>query len=45
MDLTEIKWENVVWIYLAQDRGQWWAVVSIIMNFLVPKKGGEFIIS
>jgi hypothetical protein len=23
------------WIYLAQDRGRWWAVVNMVMNLRV----------
>jgi hypothetical protein len=23
------------WIHLAQDRGQWWAVVNVVMNLRV----------
>jgi hypothetical protein len=36
MDLTEIGWEVVDWIRLAQDRDQWWAVVNMLMNLRVP---------
>jgi hypothetical protein len=36
MDLTEIRWEDVDWINLAQDRDQWWAVVNTVMNLWVP---------
>jgi len=28
MDRREIGWEVVVWIHVAQDRGQWLAVVN-----------------
>jgi hypothetical protein len=28
MDLREIVWEVVDWVYLAQERDQWRAVVS-----------------
>jgi len=28
MDLGEIGWEVVDWMHLAQDRGQWWALVN-----------------
>jgi hypothetical protein len=31
MDLIEIEWE-VEWIVLGQDRGQWHAVVNMVMN-------------
>jgi hypothetical protein len=33
MDLSEIRWEVVDWIHLAQDRDQWRAVVSTVVNF------------
>jgi hypothetical protein len=36
MDLREIGWEGVVWIYLAQDRDQWQAFVNTVMNLRVP---------
>jgi hypothetical protein len=37
MDLRKIVWEGVDWIYLIQNRDQWWAVQSMVMNlrFLV----------
>jgi hypothetical protein len=39
MDLREIGLGGVNWIRLAQDRGQWRAVVSAVMNLqvLVPR--------
>jgi hypothetical protein len=35
MDLRDIGLGFVDWIRLAQDRGQWRAVVSAVMNLLV----------
>jgi hypothetical protein len=32
MDLREIGWEGMDWMHLAQGRGQWWAVVNMVMN-------------
>jgi hypothetical protein len=32
MVLTEIGWGDVGWVQLAQDRGQWQAVVNAVMN-------------
>jgi hypothetical protein len=36
MVLQEIRYEAMVWIYAAQDRVQWWALVSMVMNILIP---------
>jgi hypothetical protein len=36
IDLTEVMWEVVVWIHLAQDKDQYRAVVNTAMNHLVP---------
>jgi hypothetical protein len=35
MDLREIGLGGVDWIRLVQNRGQWWAVVSAVMNLRV----------
>jgi hypothetical protein len=32
MDIKEIMWENVAWIYLAQDGGKWRAVMETQKN-------------
>jgi hypothetical protein len=32
MGLTEIVWEGVCWIYLAQNRGQWRDLVNTVRN-------------
>jgi len=45
MDLTEIGWEDVDWMRLAQDRGQWWPVGNMEMNLRVPHKAGNFLTS
>jgi hypothetical protein len=36
MDLTEIEWDGVDWIELAQDRDQWRALVNTVVNLRVP---------
>jgi hypothetical protein len=36
MDLMEIGSEILDWIYLAQDRKQWRALVNMVMNLRVP---------
>jgi hypothetical protein len=42
MDLREIGWGGMDWIDLAQDRDQWWALVSMVMNLRVPSNVGKF---
>jgi hypothetical protein len=32
MDLREIGWEGVNWVYLASNRDYWWALVSTILT-------------
>jgi hypothetical protein len=36
MDLREIGWGGMNWIYLAQDRDQWRALVNTVMNLRAP---------
>jgi hypothetical protein len=36
MDLREIGKGLMYWIYLAQDRDQWRALMNTIMNLQVP---------
>jgi hypothetical protein len=36
MDLSEIRWDGVVWIDMAQDRDQWRALVNMVLNLWVP---------
>jgi hypothetical protein len=36
IDLREIEWGGRDWIELAQDRDQWRALVSTVMNLRVP---------
>jgi hypothetical protein len=35
MDLREIRWENVDWMFLAQDRDQWPVLVNTVMKLQV----------
>jgi transcription termination factor 2 len=36
MDLGDVRWGNVDWIRLAQDRNRWRAVVNSVLNLRVP---------
>jgi hypothetical protein len=36
MDLRETGWDGGDWIDLAQDMGQWRALVNAVMNVRVP---------
>jgi hypothetical protein len=38
MDLGDIVWEGVDWIYVAQDRDWWRAVVNTVMPFAFHEK-------
>jgi hypothetical protein len=40
MDLTEIVWKVAEWLHLAQDMGQWRAVMNTVMNFGFHKRRG-----
>jgi len=43
MYLKEIGCDGVVWIYLAEDRNRWWALVNAVMNLRVPQNAGIFL--
>jgi hypothetical protein len=36
LDLEDTEWDGVDWIGLAQNRDQWKALVSPVMNIRVP---------
>jgi hypothetical protein len=40
MNLTEIKWEGVHRIDLAEDKDKWLAVVNMVMNLRFPQNAG-----
>jgi hypothetical protein len=41
--MLERGWDGVDWIDMAQDRGQWRALMNTVMNFRVPKNAGKFL--
>jgi hypothetical protein len=43
IDLREAGLGGVDWIDLAQDREQWQALVSMLMNLRVPSNVGKFL--
>jgi hypothetical protein len=43
MDFKETDYRVVEWIQLAQDWNQHTAFFNMVMNFLVPRQGGEFL--
>jgi hypothetical protein len=36
MDPREVGWGGMDWIFLAQDRDQWRALVNMVMNLQLP---------
>jgi hypothetical protein len=42
MDLREIRINGADWIWLTQDRVQWWAFVNMEMNLQVPQESRIF---
>jgi hypothetical protein len=43
--LRELGWKGVDWIYLAQDRDRWRALLNTIINIHFPLKVGDFLTS
>jgi hypothetical protein len=43
MNLKEVGCGDMEWIYLAQDRDRYWALVKVVMNFRVPYNVGNFL--
>lgn len=41
-DPKEIRWEGEDWIYLAQNRNMWRALVDTAMIFLIAQNTGKF---
>jgi hypothetical protein len=43
IDLQEVGCGDVDWIELVQSKGKWRALVSVLMNLLVPESEGNFL--
>jgi hypothetical protein len=41
MDLGEVRWSDVDWIGLAQDRNRWRALVNSVLILRVPRNVGK----
>jgi hypothetical protein len=37
MDMREMVWGGMDWIYLAQDKDQWWSLVNTVKNLRFHK--------
>jgi hypothetical protein len=35
MDMKEVEWRGMDWIYLAPSRVKWWVVMNMVMNIQV----------
>ena len=42
MKLKEMGWQGMDWISLADERGKWHTVVSMVMNLQVPQTAENF---
>jgi hypothetical protein len=45
MYLKETGWEGADWIYLHENKDQWWALVNMVMNHQVPQNARNFLTS
>jgi hypothetical protein len=45
IDLREIGWGGIDWIYLVQDRDQWRALVNMVIKLWVPQNSGKILSS
>jgi hypothetical protein len=41
IDLREVRWGDVDWIVLAQDRNRWRSFVNSVLNLRVPRNAGK----
>jgi hypothetical protein len=43
IDIRETELGDMGCIDMVQDRGQWWALVNMVINFRVPYNVGKFL--
>jgi hypothetical protein len=43
--LQQMGCGGMEWIELAEDRDRWWTLLDVVLNFRVPQKEGNFLIS
>jgi hypothetical protein len=43
MDLTDVGWDGMEWIDLAQDRESWRALVNEVVNLRIAPNVGNFL--
>jgi hypothetical protein len=43
MDLSDVGWDSMDWIDMAQDRDHWRAIVNTVMNLRVLLNAGKFL--
>jgi hypothetical protein len=44
-DLKEIRWEDMDWIYLDENKDKWQALINVTMELLVSYIAGNFLIT
>lgn len=45
MDLKDLQWKGVDWMYLAQNWDKWWILVNTVVNCDVPLSVKNFVTS
>jgi hypothetical protein len=45
IDLQEIRWKDMAWIYLAQDKDKRQALINVTTELLVSYNAGNFLIN
>jgi hypothetical protein len=43
MDLTEVGWTGMDWIYPPEDKNSWRTIVNVVMNLRAQQNAGKFL--